>query len=84
MVEVLVSKQNILRLVEPDLIPPGGNEDGDDGFVESISRRLFGCRHHILSRPFTGAGETYVVCLHCGMRRRFDLTRWRPEGGFYA
>jgi hypothetical protein len=81
MVEVLVSKQKILRLVRPDSIPRDRN---DDGIVGSISRRLFGCRHHTVSRPFTGAGETYLVCLHCGMRRRFDLMRWRPVGGFYA
>jgi hypothetical protein len=76
-----VSKQSVLRLVRPELTPPVRN---DHGIVESVSRRLFGCRHHTLSRPFTGAGETYVVCLHCGMRRRFDLARWRPEGEFYA
>jgi hypothetical protein len=81
MAEVLVSKQSILRLVRPEVVPRGRS---DDGMVESISSRLFGCRHYTLSRPFTGAGETYVVCLYCGMRRRFDLTRWRPEGDFYA
>jgi hypothetical protein len=76
-----VLKQNALRLVRADFIPPGRN---DDGIVETISRRLFGCRHYTLSRPFTGAGQTYVVCLYCGMRRRFDLMRWRAEGDFYA
>jgi len=76
-----VSKQNVLRLVRPDDISSARNEDGIFG---SISRRLFGCRHYTLSRPFTGAGQTYVVCLHCGMRRRFNVTRWREEGGFYG
>ena len=76
-----MSKQSVLRLVRSDLIPHGRN---DDGIIDSISRRLFGCRHYMLSRPFTGAGQTYVVCLHCGMRRRFNITRWRAEGCFYA
>jgi hypothetical protein len=76
-----VPKQNVLRLVRPDAITPGRS---DDGIFESISRRLFGCRHSKLSRPFTGAGQTYVVCLYCGMRRRFSLTQWRAEGEFYA
>ena len=76
-----MSKQNALRLVRPDLVP---RRQSDDGVFESISRRLFGCRHYTLSRPFTGAGQTYIVCLHCGMRRRFDLRNWKSEGDFYA
>ena len=76
-----MSTRNVLRLVGPEVNPPIRINDGVFG---SIGRRLFGCRHYTLSRPFTGAGQTYVVCLYCGMRRRFSLTRWRAEGGFYA
>ena len=76
-----MSKQNVLRLVRPDAIPQGRH---DDGIFESISRRLFGCRHYKVSRPFTRDCETFVSCLHCGMRQRFDLERWKTEGDFYA
>jgi hypothetical protein len=78
---VFVSKQNVLRLVRPEFIPYGRN---DDGIFGSISRRLFGCRHYTVSRPFTRAGQTFVTCLYCGMRRRFDLKQWKAEGGFYT
>jgi len=46
--------------------------------------RLWNCWHLQVSRPFTRGQETYKVCLHCGMHRRFDPQRWKSSGSFYA
>ena len=44
---------------------------------------FFRCWHRKMSRPFTRDGCTYRVCLRCGMRRDFDLERWKTTGGYY-
>jgi hypothetical protein len=36
-----------------------------------------------MSRPFTRDGETYRVCLRCGMHRAFDLQNWKTKGPYY-
>jgi len=36
-----------------------------------------------MSRPFTRDGETYRVCLRCGVHRRFDLEQWKTKGSYY-
>jgi hypothetical protein len=36
-----------------------------------------------MSRPFTRDGHTFCVCLRCGVRRDFDLKKWKPTGGYY-
>jgi hypothetical protein len=76
-----VPKSNVLLFNKPQLFGRGRHHDP---ILESIRRRLFGCRHRTVSRPFTRAGQTFVTCLFCGMRRRFDLKRWKVEGGFYV
>jgi hypothetical protein len=45
--------------------------------------RIFSCWHRRMSRPFTRDGETYRVCLRCGMQRQFDLAAWQTRGGYY-
>ena len=45
--------------------------------------KLFGCWHTEMSRPFSGDGQTYRVCLGCGARRQFNLGRWEMQGNFY-
>ena len=45
--------------------------------------RLLSCWHLKLSRPFTRGKETYRVCTRCGMRREFDLEKWKATGRFY-
>lgn len=52
---------------------------GDEMLRELIAD-LFGCRHDNLTRPITPAhkigedpGETYVACLNCGKRLKYDL-----------
>lgn len=47
-------------------------------------RRIFGCHHRALSRPFTHGKQTYITCLKCGMHREFNLETWTPSGSFYA
>lgn len=41
--------------------------------LRSAVRRVFWCRHSLMSRPFTRDGRTYRVCLKCGKCRDFDL-----------
>ena len=43
-------------------------------------RRIFGCWHLDLGRPFTDHGETYRVCLKCGAHRRFNPDSWKTVG----
>ena len=45
--------------------------------------KLWSCWHRKMSRPFTHEGETYRVCLKCGMRREFDLSTWQLKGRYY-
>src|ERR1044072_9946242 len=44
---------------------------------------LLVCWHRKMSRPFTRNGETYRVCVGCGMRRKFDLAEWKTKGDYY-
>ena len=44
---------------------------------------LLVCWHRKMSRPFTRDGETYRVCLRCGMHRQFDLREWQTKGDYY-
>jgi len=45
--------------------------------------RPWKCWHRRMSRPFTRNGETYRVCLRCGVHRRFDLDAWKTKGSYY-
>jgi hypothetical protein len=52
--------------------------------IDSIANLLFRCAHRRLTRPMTPvskpgvpAGETYVVCLDCGMQFSYDLKQMR-------
>lgn len=46
--------------------------------------RLFSCWHIKMSRPFTHERESYRTCLRCGMRRSFDVQKWKSRGRFYS
>lgn len=55
-------------------------------FASAVRNRLgsiFGCPHKELSRPFSGQGETYRVCINCGAQRGFDARTWNMKGPFY-
>jgi hypothetical protein len=45
--------------------------------------KIWSCWHRKMSRPFTHDGETYRVCLKCGMRREFDLEAWKTGHSYY-
>jgi len=45
--------------------------------------KIWSCWHRKMSRPFTHDGETYRVCLKCGMRREFDLKTWKTGHSYY-
>lgn len=45
--------------------------------------KIWSCWHRKMSRPFTHDGETYRVCLKCGMRREFDLEAWKTGRSYY-
>ena len=53
------------------------------GILRYLIPPFFICWHRKMSRPFTRDGETYRVCLRCGIRRQFDLKQWRTKGGYY-
>lgn len=46
-------------------------------------RRVFGCRHTNMSRPFTYENYSYRACLVCGARRDFDTETLQTYGDFY-
>ena len=48
-----------------------------------VISKFWTCWHRRMSRPFTRDGETYRVCLRCGVQRRFDLEQWRTKGKYY-
>jgi hypothetical protein len=54
-----------------------------DDKLKAYLGRIFGCWHSRLTRPITRDRETYRACLHCGMRRKFDLQTWTSQGQFY-
>ena len=48
-----------------------------------VISKIWSCWHRKMSRPFTHEGETYRVCLKCGMRREFDLNAWKTGHSYY-
>ena len=53
------------------------------GKLRYVFLPLLFCWHRKMSRPFTRDGETYRVCLRCGVRRQFDLDEWKTKGDYY-
>ena len=53
------------------------------GKLRYVFLPLLVCWHRKMSRPFTRDGETYRVCLRCGVRRQFDLKEWKSKGDYY-
>ena len=76
--------QHTSTLLQPRTIGAGGSVKKFVESLERIVKRVFGCWHRNMSRPFTSEGQTYRVCLKCGMRRGFDLNNWRDYGPFYS
>jgi|GEM_PF-2970793 len=44
--------------------------------VARVIRRILGCRHSQMSRPYTVDDEPYRTCLECGARRCLDTDTW--------
>jgi hypothetical protein len=44
-------------------------------WIARIFKRLVGCRHSQMSRPFTVNDEPYRLCWQCGANRRVDKYR---------
>jgi len=59
-----------------------GRKKSTHTFLFLISK-IWSCWHRKMSRPFTHEGETYRVCLKCGMRRDFDLEAWKTGQSYY-
>ncbi len=58
-----------------------------DETIESVRyfmKRLFGCWHLQMGRPFTRGVYTYRACANCGMRREFDLNTWKTKGRYHC
>ena len=53
------------------------------GKLRYVFLPLLFCWHRKMSRPFTRDGETYRVCLRCGVHRQFDLAEWKTKGDYY-
>lgn len=53
------------------------------GKLRYVFLPLLFCWHRKMSRPFTRDGETYRVCLRCGVHRQFDLKEWKTKGDYY-
>jgi hypothetical protein len=53
------------------------------GLLRYLLPPFFFCWHRRMSRPFTRDGETYRVCLRCGIRREFDVKQWQTKGSYY-
>jgi hypothetical protein len=49
----------------------------------SVFRRLVGCRHSLMSQPYTVNDQPYRTCLECGARRRFDRYTWAKLHPYY-
>jgi hypothetical protein len=52
--------------------------------IRYVINRIFSCWHIRMSRPFTHERESYRTCLRCGMRRSFDVQKWKSRGRFYS
>ena len=52
--------------------------------VRYFMKRLFGCWHLQMGRPFTRGSHTYRACAQCGMRREFDLNAWKMMGRYHC
>lgn len=59
-----------------------GRKKSTHTFLFVVSK-IWSCWHRKMSRPFTHDGETYRVCLKCGMRREFDLEAWKTGHSYY-
>ncbi len=72
-------------ILEQNLTIDAIRKPSDAGLGEKIGivASLFGCRHKRLGRPMTLSRESYLPCLECGARKRFDAKSMKTLGGYY-
>ncbi|MEO7674883.1 MAG: hypothetical protein ABIU09_12500 [Pyrinomonadaceae bacterium] len=58
-------------------------ERDDFGRKIGLIASLFGCWHKRLTRPFTSDKNSYMACLECGARRKFDTQNFKTSRAFY-
>jgi len=51
--------------------------------LANVFRRIIGCRHSQMSRPYTVNDLPYRTCLECGARRRLNRHGWTRQHAFY-
>jgi len=62
---------------------PVRNETDPFGRKIGLLASLFGCRHKRLTRPFTNDKNSYMACVECGARRKFDAQNFKVSRTFY-
>lgn len=55
----------------------------DFGKKIGVFASLFGCWHKRLTRPFTSDKNTYMACIECGARKKFDADNFKVSRAFY-
>ncbi len=60
-----------------------GREPDNFGNRIGLIASLFGCWHKRLTRPFTSDKNSYMACLECGARRKFDTQNFKTSRAFY-
>ncbi len=72
-------------ILEQSLLTENTTRRDVDPFGRKIGlfTTLFGCWHKRLTRPFTSDKRTYMACLDCGARRKFDTQNFRVSRAFY-
>lgn len=60
-----------------------GRAETANNAARRLMQRVLGCWQHDLSRPFSHRGQTYRVCLKCGMARDFNLENFKTQGPSY-
>lgn len=51
--------------------------------LANVFRRIIGCRHSQMSRPYTVNDLPYRTCLECGARRRLNKHGWTRQHAYY-
>jgi hypothetical protein len=72
-------------ILEQGLAAEKGRKRETDPFGRKIGliASLFGCWHKRLTRPFTSNMDSYMACIECGARRKFDTENFKTSRAFY-
>ena len=70
-------------IIENDQSLAADNHSRAFGRRIGLIARIFGCWHKQISRPFQEGADSYVTCLGCGARRRYDAEEFMLVGAFH-